>query len=274
MKEIKRFQIRGVPGWVTRVIIEDRTVDYWAPNSKTKHLLVAHDGQNVFDGHTATHKNKTWAMAQSAIRVSEDLGITPPLIIAVFHSGTKKEPWGRTLDLSPQDIFQSGIAVTPSTKVEIPLEKLNGNAYLDLIADQIIPAISAEINFQVNPVNTAMIGSSMGGLATLNGVARRPDLYQTALAFSPHWTIGGIPLVESLINALPKPGKHKIWMSRGTKGLDREYKPFQDLADELMLKNGYHLHRDFDSKVYERTGHNEKAWAKYLPTALKLWLSE
>jgi len=274
MERIKRFQIRGVPGWVTRVIIEDRTVDYWAPEKATNYLLVAHDGHNVFDGHTSTHKNKTWEMAQSAIRVSEDLGITPPLIIAVFHSGTKKEPWGRTLDLSPQDVFQSGIEVNPSTKVKIPLEKLNGNAYLDLIADQIIPAISAEFNFQANPVNTAMIGSSMGGLATLNGVARRPDLYRTALAFSPHWSIGGEPLVESLINALPKPGNHKIWMSRGTKGLDREYKPFQDLADELMLKNGYHLHRDFESKVYERTGHNEKAWAKYLPTALKLWLSK
>jgi len=41
-----------------------------------------------------------------------------------------------------------------------------------------------------------------------------------------------------------------------------------------MLKNGYHLHRDFESKVYERTGHNGKAWAKFLPTALKLWLSK
>jgi len=30
-------------------------------------------------------------------------------------------------------------------------------------------------------------------------------------------------------------------MSRGTKGLDQEYKPFQDLTDELMLKNSYGL---------------------------------
>ena len=62
MQRIKRFQIRGVPGWVTRVIIEDRTVGYWAPEKATDHLLVAHDGQNVFDGHTATRKNKTLGM--------------------------------------------------------------------------------------------------------------------------------------------------------------------------------------------------------------------
>lgn len=274
MERIKRFQIRGVPGWVTRVKFENRIVDYWAPESGAEHLLVAHDGQNVFDGHTSTHKNRTWEMAQSAIRVSEGLGITPPLIIAVFHSNSKKEPVGRTLDLSPQDIFQSGIPVTPTRKINISLDDLRGNAYLDLIADQVIPAIAIEHKFQVNPEKTAMIGSSMGGLATLNGVARRPDLYQTALALSPHWTIGGNPLVESLINALPKPGKHKVWMSRGTKGLDRDYKPFQDLADELMLMNGYRKNRDFESKVYERSGHNERAWAKYLPSALKLWLSE
>ena len=82
MELIKRYQIRGVSGEVSRVQMQGRIVDYWIPKTTTGHLLIAHDGQNVFDGKTSTHRRSTWEMAQSASRVSEHLGITPPAIIA------------------------------------------------------------------------------------------------------------------------------------------------------------------------------------------------
>ena len=50
MQEIKRFQVRGVPGEVTRLKFGARTVDYWKPHKGSDKLLIAHDGQNVFDG--------------------------------------------------------------------------------------------------------------------------------------------------------------------------------------------------------------------------------
>ena len=75
MQEIKRFQVRGVPGEVVRARFGSRTVDYWIPNGGTDRLLIAHDGQNVFDGKTSTHRGQTWKMAQAALHVSEDLGI-------------------------------------------------------------------------------------------------------------------------------------------------------------------------------------------------------
>ena len=85
MERINRFQIRGVPGKVQTLSFNGRRVDYWAPEAKTEHLLIAHDGQNVFDRRTAT-RMMTWKMAQSAIDVSEKLGLVPPAIIGVFHS--------------------------------------------------------------------------------------------------------------------------------------------------------------------------------------------
>ena len=75
MELIKRYQIRGVSGEVSRVQMHGRIVDYWIPKTTTGHLLIAHDGQNVFDGKTSTHRRSTWEMAQSAIRVSEQLEI-------------------------------------------------------------------------------------------------------------------------------------------------------------------------------------------------------
>ncbi len=268
MKEIKRFQIRGVAGEVKRVDFDARFVDYWLPKEPATHLLIAHDGQNVFDGRSSTHRGQTWKMAQSAHRVSRELGLNPPAIIAVWHSSSKENPWGRGRDLVPEKYFREGIAVQKEFADVFDSTKLHGDKYLATIFNQYVAAIAPGIPAS----NTAMIGSSMGGLATLYAVAQLPEKFSTALALSPHWPFGGNELVEKSIASLPAPGSHKIWMSRGTKGLDSNYQPFQDLADELMHKRGYVPH-DFASKIYERSGHNERSWAKYLDQPMRFWLS-
>jgi len=268
MKEIKRFQIRGVAGDVRRVDFDGRIVDYWLPKEGATHLLIAHDGQNVFDGRTSTHRGQTWKMAQSANRVSKELGIAPPAIIGVWHSSTKDNPWGRGKDLVPQKYFQEGIPVHKDFAQVFQPELLQSDSYLRDIFEKYVPSIAPGISVS----NTAMIGSSMGGLATLYALAQMPEKFSTALALSTHWRFGGDALVERTINSLPKPGIHKIWMSHGTKGLDREYAPFQRQADTLMHERGYTQH-NFISKVYEHSGHNERSWAKYLDQPIRFWLN-
>ena len=267
MNEIKRFQIRGVPGDVKRVDFNGRIVDYWLPKTPATHLLIAHDGQNVFDGRTSTHRGQTWKMAQSAIRVSKELGITPPAIIGVWHSGSKQDPWGRGKDLVPQKYFQEGIPVHKDFENAFKPELLHGDAYLERILEEYVPAIAPGIP----AAHTAMIGSSMGALATLYAVAQFPNNISTALALSTHWPFGGEALVERTIRDLPDPINHKIWMSHGTKGLDSAYAPYQHFADKLMYERGY-LPHNFASKVYERSGHNERSWAKYLDQPMRFWL--
>jgi hypothetical protein len=120
MQEIKRFQIRGVPGEVVRARFADRIVDYWMPRGGSEHLLIAHDGQNVFDGTTSTHRRQTWKMAQSAIDVANEQGIKPPTIIGVWHSSTKENPWGRAKDLAPEKFFTSDSYVDPRWAIKDP----------------------------------------------------------------------------------------------------------------------------------------------------------
>lgn len=273
MELIKRYQIRGVSGEVNRVNFAGRTVDYWIPKGPTQHLLIAHDGQNVFDGKTSSRRRSTWEMAQSAIRVSEHLGITPPAIVAVFHSSSKQDQHGRAMDLSPQRFFQEDVVVNSVNVVRADLDNLRGDQYLNMIFDQIVPKILTTHKLEIPLSNRAMIGSSMGGLSTLYAGIQRPEQMSTLLALSPHWTIGGNRLVERTIEELPNPGTHKVWMSRGTKSLDADYKPFQELADRLMKEKGYRIGHDFVTKVYEKTSHNERSWASYLDQVLKFWLN-
>ena len=265
MQEIKRFQVRGVPGEVVRVQFGSRIVDYWIPKGGTDRLLIAHDGQNVFDGKTSTHRGQTWKMAQSAIHVSQVLGINPPAIIAVWHSSTKENPWGRAQDLAPQRYFTQDAYIDPRWKLKDPSFIVKSDDYLDQIFNTIVPAIFPEST----PQKTAVIGSSMGGLATLYAAITHPDKFTTALALSTHWIISDQDFARKMVEALPI--THKVWMSRGNKGLDAEYPPLQDFVDQLMVARGFG--NRYLSKSYNRSGHNERSWAKYLNEPLRFWLS-
>jgi len=265
MQEIKRFQVRGVPGEVVRVQFGSRIVDYWIPKGGTDRLLIAHDGQNVFDGKTSTHRGQTWKMAQSAIHVSQELGINPPAIIAVWHSSTKENPWGRAQDLAPQRFFTQDVYIDPRWKLKDPSFVVKSDDYLDQIFNTIVPVIFPEST----PEKTAVIGSSMGGLATLYAAITHPEKFTTALALSTHWIISDQDFARKMIEALPI--NHKVWMSRGNKGLDAEYPPLQDFVDQLMVARGFG--NRYMSKSYNRSGHNERSWAKYLNEPLRFWLS-
>lgn len=155
---------------------------------------------------------------------------------------------------------------------EISSSDLQGNGYLKQITQVIAPAIASELNMNLGEVNKAVIGSSMGGLASLYAIGKRPDFFKACLALSPHWTAGNIPLVDALVDALPLPGHHQIWMSHGTKGLDQHYGPFQEHADRKMMDAGWHEGVDFITKVYKKSRHNERSWAKYLDQPMKFWL--
>ncbi|MEY3920153.1 MAG: hypothetical protein RLZ15_947, partial [Actinomycetota bacterium] len=143
MKEISHFQVRNVPGQVHRVSFDGRLVDYWAPKNPT-HLLIAHDGQNIFDPRTATRRF-TWRMAQNAIKIFEKHGLTPPAIIGVFHSGSNNNPHGRFKDLTPQSAFQG--PVKPLVESELKADDLHGDTYQKIIAEIIVPTIADFIKF-------------------------------------------------------------------------------------------------------------------------------
>jgi predicted alpha/beta superfamily hydrolase len=272
MQKETRYQVSGVPGHVHRAIFNGRVVDYWSPEEETSHLLIAHDGQNVFDHRTAT-RHRTWKMAQSAIHVSAELGITPPAIIGVFHGTSKENPWGRLKDLAPQDPFQNGIRPPAGVAPAVAPEELMGNAYLHQITNDIAPTIASELGLSLDLLDKAVIGSSMGGLASLYALGKRPDFFSTALALSTHWIAGGVQLVDALIDLLPAPDSHKVWMSHGTRGHDAKYGPLQRHADERMKSAGWTLNKDFRTHVYRKSGHNERSWARYLDQPMKFWLT-
>ena len=92
--EIEYF-IEGVSSPVHRFSLGERTIEYWAPEAATDRILIAHDGQCIFDTKVAK-KATTWELVQNSIRVAAELNVTPPLIIGIWHQDQPMIPSGST----------------------------------------------------------------------------------------------------------------------------------------------------------------------------------
>ena len=57
--------------------------------------------------------------------------------------------------------------------------------HLKFVADELIPAVTAELNLNVSPENTVLMGGSSAGSFALWGVMTRPDIFGVSIGTSP-----------------------------------------------------------------------------------------
>lgn len=281
MIDIEEFQVRGLSGTVKKVRFGARTVDYWSPPKPGQHILVTHDGQGVLDKRNIginPHQRATWELGQASAKSAAGSNVPPPTLICIYHTPYLEDPVGRLKEYVParymgnKEDWQSESYSLYQGRVENFLDSLTADQLIDEITKVIVPEIATRVGQLINPATTAVLGASMGGLAAIYAVIERPDFFQTALSFSPHWVIGGNKLAENMMGDFPIPGKHKLWMSRGTKGLDARYEASQNLADTLIMNRGYRNNVDLITRTLNRGAHSNATWARYVPSAIDFWL--
>lgn len=262
------FFVRGVREPVRRIRVGERWVDIWLPSGVPSGVIIAHDGQNLFDDRAATH-HQTWDAARAAIRAARRVGVAPPAVVGVWNGSTADRPFQRGFELAPQKVMSADLTIDRRVAGWFDRSRMEGDKYLAEVCDCILPEMKVLIGGDL-PV--AMMGASMGALATIYALGERPDVFTCGLTFSVHWPFAGDPLVDGLVDRLPAAGKVRLWMQNGTGGLDAGYAPFQQRADARLVARGYRPGRDFVSRVLPRSGHNEWSWAKRLPDAISWWL--
>ncbi|MBU6214146.1 MAG: hypothetical protein KGP01_06870, partial [Actinomycetales bacterium] len=188
----------------------------------------------------------------------------------------------RAADYTPQSIVENdaevragfleymGIAAdTPTADVPV----LAGDAYAQWCAESLIPKVVEGRTWQVDPATVAVMGSSMGGLASAYALALRPDVYSSALCLSTHWLPGAHALARQLTQMLPAAERGaRVWFDHGTLNLDATYGPFQETADAVMRERGYREPAQWRTTVYPGADHNEASWSARLPEVLRWWL--
>ncbi|MBU6213278.1 MAG: hypothetical protein KGP01_02345 [Actinomycetales bacterium] len=265
-------------GTHTTLDVDGRTVEVWEPQdgaSGPRPLLLAHDGQNLFlPGRS--FGGVPWGL--DAALATLPAGTVLPYVVAPWN----RPGHGRAADYTPQSIVENDAEVragffdyiaraTGSMPSEVP--SLNGDAYAQWCAESLIPAVVASLDWHVDPTAVAVMGSSMGGLASAYALALRPDVYSAALCLSTHWLLGGHALARQLTQMLPAAQRGaRVWFDHGTLNLDATYGPFQETADAVMRERGYREPAQWRTTVYADADHNEASWATRLPEVLRWWL--
>lgn len=259
--------------------IKNRKVDLFIPsdNSTGAHpILVMHDGQNIFYPETCAF-GTSW----ETHRAVEELRTRKPkpIIVGIWNRPiTKSAPSGRGGEYAPADITaalgEENLTVLPGHP---PFFPLTGKQYEKYVTQTVLPEIyalldSQGISYRTDAAGTAIAGSSMGGLASLNLVAQFPEIFGTAISFSTHWTMGGKPLAKALIGALPDAASgHRVWLDRGTLGIDAKYSGPDVVAEKELTRKGYRWPQ-VECRTYVGTSHNEIEWQNRFPDALAWWL--
>ena len=223
-----------------------------AARSRRYPVLYFHDGQNVFDERTS-YVGK-WA-ADEALEALSAEGIEA-IAVAVPNRGVARmdeyNPWRE------RSRFTRG---RPSGG--------KGDAYIDWLAGAVKPLIDGSFPTLPEREATGLAGSSMGGLISLYGLVAKPDVFGMALAMSPSifWHDYGIlKLIEQ-----GRMSQARIHIDMG----GREWRG--GLADgrrlrDTLVSQGWVEGRDLNYVEERFAPHNESAWARRLPGALRFLL--
>ncbi|MBX0326111.1 hypothetical protein K2Z83_00185 [Oscillochloris sp. ZM17-4] len=144
-----------------------------------------------------------------------------------------------------------------------------GHVYLRFLIDTLKPLIDRDLRTLPGRAHTGILGSSMGGLISIYGFFAYPEQFGFVGAMSPSlWFARG--KVLTAIRRCP-PILGQIYLDMGDAEPARSVGLCGDLH-ALLLAKGYMPERDLRYVLEEGAGHDEAAWARRLPDALRFLL--
>jgi predicted alpha/beta superfamily hydrolase len=239
-----------------------RPVLVWLPQSyeqsdKRYPVLYMHDGQNLFDAYTSYAGE--WSVDETMILL-EDEGIEA-IIVGLPNNDR------RLFEYSPY----------PEPRLQV--KKGEGDAYLTWISTTVKPIIDHDFRTLPDRDHTGLAGSSMGGLITLYGFLCYAEVFGCAAVFSPSYWFGQRSIFKTVEDTPYRGGRLylDIGMEEGYTQRRRSDQPNQyALAvrqlGEMLLAKGYQHGENFAYMEDEQGRHNEEAWARRLPNALRFLL--
>lgn len=239
--------LRGVegPGTVRRDLLVLVPVSH-GRNGDRYPVLYMHDGQNLFD--PATSYAGAWRVGRALESLRKD-GIEA-IVVGVPNAGDR-----RISEYSPFPDARVGGG--------------DGEAYINWLADTVKPLIDGAFDTRRGPENTCIAGSSMGGLISLYGLFRRPDIFGTAGALSPALWFARRAIFPWLETVGTVSGR--VYLDAGTAEgplLMADVARFRDQLIGLGFRLGENLRC-----LMEKGGHHDEAsWGRRLPGALNFML--
>ena len=141
----------------------------------------------------------------------------------------------------------------------------NGSQYLAFVVNTVKPIIDQDFRTLPDRAHTGTMGSSLGGLISLYAFFQRPDVFSFAGVMSPAFWIGGGAIYPYVQQQPFVDGK--LYLDNGT----REQSARR--MKHLLMEKGYRAGHNLLHVVETDGEHNEAAWARRLPDALRFLLT-
>jgi predicted alpha/beta superfamily hydrolase len=217
----------------------------YATSGKRYPVLYMHDGQNLFDAATAYAGE--WKVDETLDALAKEGKLE--LIVVGIDNGAEK----RMTELNAWNSERFGAA--------------EGREYTDFVVKTVKPLIDSKYRTLPGREHTAIMGSSMGGLASHYALAQYPQVFSKAGVFSPaYWTAQPS---FNFVASKPVPKDARVFMLMGEKEGPQMVADVKRMA-ELVQKSG-HPAVNTVLKIVPGAEHNEAFWAGELREAL-LWM--
>ncbi|MYM68707.1 esterase [Pseudoduganella sp. FT55W] len=196
-------------------------------------VLYMHDGQNLFDPKTAAY-GAAWEIATAMDKLIASGAIEPAIVVGI--------------DNTPDRVGE----YTPCCDKQYGGGKLD--AYAAFIVDTVKPWADANLRTLKDRENTAIMGSSLGGIASVYIGQKYPQVFSKAGGVSSSFWWND----QFFIKNVPARQPVKFYIDAGTEG--------DGIADtrkmrDAMLAQGYQLNEDLYYYEAEGGSHNEKSWS-------------
>ncbi|MVN20661.1 alpha/beta hydrolase [Mucilaginibacter sp. HMF7410] len=208
--------------------------DYHA-ETKSYPVLYMHDGQNLFDNHSASFGE--WGVDEYLDSVGK-----PEIIVVGIDHGNNE----RLLEYNPYD-SEHGVG--------------KGNAYVDFLVYNLKPYIDSNFRTQKGASCTSIAGSSMGGLISMYAAVKYPDVFGNAGVFSPAFWMA--PAIFSFAEEKELPGSSGFYFICGDLESGQMVPDMEKMASIIAQKNL----KQGSLKVEVIVGgrHEEKLWQESFP---------
>jgi enterochelin esterase-like enzyme len=274
-------------GIVQSKYADARRVQVWLPSSYSpkgpRHaVLYMHDGQNLFDPENG-YGGKEWKVDEVLDRLIREKQVRPTIVVGIWNTPKRLQEY----------VPAKAFAHLPPKYMDRVRGLYGGNplsdGYLSFIVHELKPRIDREFRVKTDRANTAIMGSSMGGLISLYAIDEYPQIFGGAGMVSTHWPLF-LPSQEGqsitdeeyeavssaferyLAPALPSPKSHKLYFDHGSETLDATYARYQKRVDAVVARRGYRQGINWISRNFPGQAHNEISWASRVDIPLRFLL--